>query len=94
MNATAEFSLGDTLIVVSRLGPEMVGLTAHTTAEDGSGVMLLCLAVPREECEVGTGHAPWSEGQPTMCIGPAVLPLAGEIEAALIESVIRAERLQ
>ena len=57
--STAEFSLGGTLIVVSRVGPEMVGLTVHGTAEDGSGAMLLCLTASREECEVGTGFAPW-----------------------------------
>ena len=92
--STAEFSLGGTLIVVSRLGPEVAGITIHSVAEDGSGVLLLCLTAPREECEVGTGFAPWPEGQPTMRIGPAVVPLAGEIEAAQVEAVIRAGWLQ
>ncbi len=91
---TTEFSLGGTLIVVSRLGPEMVGLTVHGTAEDGSGAMLLCLTASREECEVGTGFAPWPEEQLTMRIGPAVVPLAGEIEAAQVEAVIRDGWLQ
>lgn len=70
---TTEFSLGGTLIVVSRLGPEMMGLTVHGTAEDGSGVMLLCLTALREECEIGTGHAPWPEERPH-ADRPAVSP--------------------
>lgn len=88
--STAEFSLGGTLVVVSRVGPEMVGLTVHGTG----GVMLLCLTAPREECEVGTGFAPWPEEQHAMRIGPAVVPLAGEIEAAQVEAVIRDGWLQ
>lgn len=90
----AEFSLGGTLVVVSRVGPEMVGLTVHGTAEDGSCVMLLCMTSPREECQVGTGHAPWPADQATVRIGPAVVPLAGEIEAAQVEAVIHDGWLQ
>lgn len=89
-----EFSLGSAFITVSRVGPEMVGLTISATAEDGNGVMLLCLTVPREDCVVGTGFAPWPEGQPTVLLGPAVVPLANEIEAAQVEAIIQEGRLQ
>lgn len=92
--STAEFFCGGTLVVVSRPGPEVVGLTVHTTAEDGSSITLVCMVVPRDECEVGFGFSPWPAEQPTIRIGPAVVPLAGEIEAAQVEAVIRAERLQ
>ena len=89
----AVFHVAGTMVVVSRLGPAMVGLTVHAAQEDGAG-LLLALAAPLDECEVGAGDAPWPASQATLRVGQAVLPLAGEVEVGEAEAVLLPGALQ